>query len=158
MGFPNVKVVGSSKFSYLAIDYDISGAHAPQDVVGHGMVEVARTGIGGGAVLQSIGLASTETVATGLEILFFNEDSSPALAKNLPPNWSGGDENRLLCKVSVAAGDWVEIGPLLFASVNGIGAVLKPANGTQVHVVVITTGSPSYTGGSLSLNLGLLQD
>lgn len=116
-----------------------------------GIVPVA----GGALELRSIEVLDEDDQGVALDLLFF--DSAASLgAFNAAPTITDILARGVLGFISIAAGDYVDLGLNRIAMKNNIGMVLQAAAGGQdIYVAGITRGgTPTHTASGLKFKFG----
>lgn len=121
-------------------------------------VELANVGRvdGGTVILQSVTVIdSDDQAAATLDIYFFDAAVTFATANNTP-SISDADALKFQGLVSVAAGDWKDLGGVKVASLRGIGLMMKPT-ATGLYVAAVTGGTPTQSASGLKFGFGFLR-
>lgn len=110
---------------------------------------------GGSSVLRSVELLDEDDQGIALDLVFF-DSLVPLGTVNAAPNISDANARKALGCVSIATGDYIDLGGCRVATLRNIGLVLKAAAGaTDLYVAAITRGgTPTYTASGLKLKLG----
>jgi hypothetical protein len=116
---------------------------------------------GGSSILQSIFLIDRANQKAALSILFFNADpSASTLADHAQPTLAAADISALIRRVEIAASDWVTTDhagtDFATADIGALAKMVRPAGGTSLYAIIVTTGTPTYTALALTLNVGVL--
>lgn len=126
-------------------------AYAANDVVG-GVVSLGSVVIP--TKLQSVTVIDRSAQAAALEIVLFEKmPTASTLTDNAAPVLAAAEVGNIVARVPVAAADYA-------AAINGV-RVATLANlqrfvkGTSLSAVLITSGTPTYALGALTLKFGL---
>lgn len=112
----------------------------------------------GFGVLESLQVIDKDDQGAALDIYFFSSNITTFGTANAAPSISDADAATLLGIVSVATGDYKDLGGVKVASVKAINAILKAASGAKtIYVAATTSGTPTYTASGLVLRVGILQ-
>lgn len=110
---------------------------------------------GGRARLRSIVVVDEDDQGIAFDIVFFGASQSLG-AKNAVPNISDAATRDAQGHVSIAAGDYIDLGGARVATKAGLDIVLEAASGsTDLFLATITRGAPTHTANGLKLRLGL---
>lgn len=111
----------------------------------------------GARVLQNLLVLDEDDQGVGFDLIFLNANVSLG-TENSAPSITDANGRSIIGKVSVAAGDYIDIGGCRIADVTPIGKVLKAATGqTSLWVAAITrSATPTYTAAGLKLKLGVI--
>lgn len=110
---------------------------------------------GGSTQLRSIEVLDEDDQGIAFDIVFL--DSNVSLGPfNAAPAIADAGARSILGIVSVATGDYVDLGGCRVATLKNIGLVLKVlANSSDLYIATITRGgTPTYTAAGLKLKLG----
>lgn len=126
-------------------------AYAANDVVG-GVVSLGPVVIP--TKLQSVTVIDRSAQAAALEIVLFEKmPTASTLTDNAAPVLAAAEVGNIVARVPVAAADYA-------AAINGV-RVATLANlqrfvkGTSLSAVLVTSGTPTYALGALTLKFGL---
>lgn len=106
--------------------------------------------------LESVHILDEDDQGIALDLVFL--DSNVSLGTfNAAPNISDANARKIIGRVSIATGDYIDLGGARIATKAGIGQLLKAAAAsTTLYVAGITRGgTPTYTAAGLKLKLGL---
>jgi hypothetical protein len=107
-----------------------------------------------GVILDSIVLLDEDDQGIALDLVFLRADVAIG-AKNAAPNVSDGNARNIIGFVSVATGDYIDLGGARVATKADIGLILSPLAGTSLYVSAISRGgTPTYSASGLRLRLG----
>jgi hypothetical protein len=148
--------VGVNKNVVLSLDTNI---YASGDVLADTQaVTGALASAGEVAILQSLQLTDKDdNTAAGIDLVFLSENVSLG-TENSAPSITDTNAAKILGIVSVASGDFIDVGGAKVATKLNIGLQLSAPTGTTVYVAAVTRGTPTQTGSGITLNLGLRQD
>lgn len=110
---------------------------------------------GGSRVLQNIIVLDEDDQGVGFDLIFL--DSNVSLGtENSAPSITDANGRSIIGKVSISAGDFIDLGGCRIADITPIGKTLKAAAGsTTLYVGAITrSGTPTYTASGLRVKLG----
>ena len=114
---------------------------------------------GAGVVLLSLGVFEVGTNKNALTVLIFDAPPSGTYADNAALSLSAADLAKLVTAVSIASGDYVDVGGVTVAQKELPPVVGRPTASSTMYALIVAAGS--ITLGSttaLSLRLGVLQD
>lgn len=113
----------------------------------------------GTGVLMSVFLNDKDDqAAAGLDLYFFSANVSLG-TRNSTPNISDANADNLLGIVSVATGDWKDLGGCKVASIKNIWLPIKAGSGvTTIWVAGVTAGTPTTTTSGLVMRFGITRD
>lgn len=106
--------------------------------------------------LWSVVINDKDDQGVALDLVFLRSNVSLGTA-NAAPSISDANATEVLGIVSVATGDWIDLGGCRVATVKGINLPLKSTT-TGLWVAAITRGSPTYTASGLVIKLGIGRD
>lgn len=156
-GYGVLKSLFTPRVVDLTLSLDTS-AYADGDVLAatQEVASVTREN-GGPALLESINLLDEDDNGTALDLVFF--DANVALGtENSAPNISDANARNILGIVSIATGDYVDLGGARVALKRDLGLILKAASGSRsIYVAAITRGgTPTYTASGIKIRFGFL--
>lgn len=156
-GTQEVYALTESDLLELTLTLDTS-AYADGDVLAdtQALVNAVREG-GGRAELKSVVVLDEDDQGIALDLVFLAANKSLG-TENSAPSISDANARDIQGKVSIATGDYVDLGGARVATKTGIGLMLKSAEGsTTLYVAAITRGgTPTYTAAGLKLKLGFV--
>lgn len=127
----------------LAVTQPITGA----------MREVDRTGI-----LQSFMLIDEDDQGMALDVIFLDANVSIGTL-NAAISIADVDARHILGIVSIATGDWNDVGASRIATKTNLGILVKPATGTQdIYVALVSKGTGTYTVNGIKGRFAFMQD
>lgn len=108
-------------------------------------------------VLQSVVVIDEDDQGAAIDLYFFSANVTMG-TENSAPSISDANIRNLLGIVSVASGDYKDVGGAKVAVKSGIGMIVQPASGTDdIYVAVVSNGStPTYTASGVRLRIGVL--
>ncbi len=114
----------------------------------------------GKGVVNSITLFDREENAVALYVLFHQTSTSMGTENSAPNISDANAEAGILGIVAVSSADWVDIGTCRVATIRNIGLPVSAASGTDdlYASIVNGTGTPTYTGGNITMIVGGLLD
>jgi hypothetical protein len=134
------------------------GAFSQYDCVG-GIQnwDVFRTGQDSG-ILSSVALVDADNQKAAIDLYVFSSNpSASTFTNNTAVSLNSADYAKIIAKVSITSGDYVNItSAIAVATVSSLGIPIYSAG--NLYFALVTTGTPTYTSGSLRVSLGVLQD
>lgn len=126
-------------------------AYAANDVVG-GVVALGPVTIP--TKLQSVTVIDRSAQAAALEIVLFEKmPTASTLTDNAAPVLAAAEVGNIVARVPVAAADYAAaIGGVRVATLANLQRFVK---GTSLSAVLVTSGTPTYALGALTLKFGL---
>jgi hypothetical protein len=105
--------------------------------------------------LQSVQVLDEDDQGIALDLVFLDSNQSIG-TENGAPNISDANARKIIGRVSIATGDFIDLGGARVATKNLVGQMLKAAaSDTSLYVAAITRGgTPTYTASGLKLKLG----
>lgn len=156
----NIAALVTGAFAALSITLSLdTSIYASGDVLAdtQAIAGAVRTD-GGSAILRSLSLVDKDdNAAAGIDLVFLGSNVSLG-TENAAPSISDANADSVLGIVSVASGDFIDLGGVKVATVKSIGLQLTPASGTTVYVAAITRGTPTQTASGIVLNLQVEQE
>lgn len=112
----------------------------------------------GKAILKSLQIIDKDDQGIAMDIYFFSSAVTFG-AVNGVPSISDADLATCLGYVSVATGDYKDLGGARIATKNALDIILKAVSGAKtIYVAAVTQGgTPTYTAAGLTLRLGVIQ-
>jgi hypothetical protein len=145
-----IKTVRAGRFVTKLIPVITTTAYTAGDVVG-GIQTIPISSTGG--VIQSLGISDNADQKAAFDILIF--DALPtSSADNAAFVWHS-DITKLVARISVATGDYLELVSKAFAQKSGLNLVVSPGT-TSVYAVVVTSSTPTYAVGDLQFDWGVV--
>lgn len=123
-----------------------TAAYDANDVIG-GIVTLSGATPGGGlpVILDEIRVRDAGNQKPVLEILIFNANpAASTLADGGGATVHANDNNKVIARIPVAAGDWVTVGGAGFANLKNLNILCTPASGTSLYMAMIGTGTPDF--------------
>jgi hypothetical protein len=151
-------VGGNTSYIDVTLSLD-TAAYAAGDLMAdtQAVTNAMRVNNGTG-VLQSIQVLDEDDQGAAFDIVLLSANNSLG-TENAAPSVSDANARDILGFMSIAAGDYIDLGGCRIASKMGIGLVVKPAAGTRdLYLATITRGAPTHTASGVRLRLGFLQD
>ena len=136
-----------------------TAAYASGDVLAdtQALAAAVRTNAGFG-VVASIVLNDEDDKGNALDVVFLDANTSLG-TENAAPSISDANARNILGIVSVAAGDWTNIGGVRVATLRNINLPIKGASGsTSVYIALISKGTGTYTASGITGRISILQD
>ena len=126
-------------------------AYAANDVVGTRM-QLGPTDAP--AKLTSITVIDRSAQAAALEVIFFEKNPSVStLNDNAAPTLNATEVGTIVARVPVAAADYAAaINGVRVANVSNLNRIVK---GSNLTAVLVTSGTPTYALGALTLKFGI---
>lgn len=111
---------------------------------------------GGACRLDSLIVNDEDDQGTAIDVLFYSSVVSLG-TENAGPSITDANQRVYLGKVSVAAGDFADLGGVRCAEIKGINMALRAVDGSRDIGVaaVCRSGTPTYTAAGVRLRLGL---
>lgn len=111
----------------------------------------------GVAELRSVQLLDEDDQGVALDLVFLDGNVSLG-TENAAPSITDANARNILGLVSIATGDYKDLGGCRIASLRNVGLLVKAASGTRnIYVAAITRGgTPTYTAAGLKLRLGFV--
>lgn len=140
----------------LALD---TSAYTSGDVMSDTAVVTDAMRISNGTgLLQSIVVIDEDDSGTAFDLVFMSANRSLG-TKNSAPDISDANGRDILGIVSIAGGDFIDLGGVRIATKANLGIPVKAATDTNdLYVSTITRGTPTYTASGIRLRLGFIQD
>jgi hypothetical protein len=112
---------------------------------------------GGFALLQSIVITDGDDQGTALDLVFFRANTSLG-TENSAPDITDSEAVDILGIISIATGDYIDLGLNRVATKTAVGLVLE-GNGstTDIWVAAIVRGSATFASNGLKAKFGLIQ-
>ena len=151
MRFTNTEIVD------VTLSLDISSAYTSGDVLAdtQEVTNALRANVGRG-LLQSLVVNDKDDQGVAFDLVLLK--SNVALGtENSPPSITDANADNILGVVSVAAGDYIDLGGCRVATVRNIGLALEVST-TSLYIAAITRGTPTHTASGLALKLGIVRD
>jgi hypothetical protein len=149
--------VGEAEVFEVTLTLD-TAAYATGDVLSD-TATITRAVImnGGRARLVSIVVIDEDDVGDAFDIVFMSQNRSLG-TKNAAPSISDANARDILGAISVASGDYIDLGGVRAATKSGLDLLLEAVAGSRdVFLGTITRGvAPTYTANGLRLRLGLV--
>lgn len=126
-------------------------AYAANDVVG---TRMAVGQFNDPAKLTSVTIIDRSAQAAAGELILFGKSpAASTITDNSAPTLAAADVGEIIARVPVAAADYA-------AAINGVrvanlGAIGKIIKGQAVTAVFVTSGTPTYAAGALTLKFGI---
>lgn len=126
-------------------------AYTANDVVGTKMV---LGPVNAPAKLMSLTVIDRAAQAAVLEVLFFEKTpTASTLTDNGAPTLNAAEVGNIVARVPVAAADYAAaVNGVRVANLSGLNRIVK---GSSLTAVLVTTGTPTYAVGSLTLKFGI---
>lgn len=113
---------------------------------------------GASCILESLTLLDKDdNTAAGIDLVLLSANVSLG-AENGAPNISDTNAADILGIVSIASGDFIDVGGAKVATKANIGLLCTPASGTTVYVAAITRGTPTQSASGIVINFGFRQE
>jgi hypothetical protein len=116
---------------------------------------VVREG-GGHAILQSMVFMDMDDTGGAVDVLFLKSPTSIG-AENAALAMTDAVAANLLGVVSIATGDWYDVGASRVATKTNIGLVVEGL-GRDIYVALVSKGTSTYTVNGIIANFAFLQD
>lgn len=140
----------------LSLDTSI---YASGDVMADTQVVTGAMRVADGTgTLSSIVVFDEDDQGIAFDLVFFSANRALG-TENSAPNISDANARDVLGIVSIAGGDFIDLGGVKIANKVNVGLPVRPATGTaDIYVGAITRGTPTYTASGVRLRLGFTQD
>lgn len=110
------------------------------------------------SILQSVTISCIDAQATGIDLIFFNANTSLG-TENSAPDADDTEVLTVIGRVQIGAGSFYTLSAAnTIACVYGIGLPMKAGVGGSVWMAGIARGAPTYAGGHLQIKLGVLRN
>ena len=109
------------------------------------------------SILQSIVVADVDDQGIGIDLIFFNANTSLG-TENSAPDIDDTEAQTIIGRVQVGAGSFYDLGANRVACVYGIGLPMKAGTGGSIWMAGIARGAPTYAGGHIYIKLGVLRN
>lgn len=126
-------------------------AFATQELAGVASAE------GISAILQSIVIADPDDQGSGIDLIFFNANTTLG-TENSAPDIDDTEVQTVVGRVQVGQGSYYDFGGSKLACLYGIGLIMKTGVGGSLWVAGIARGTPTYAGGHLYIKFGFLRN
>jgi len=120
------------------------------------ITNAARTS-GGLLGLQSIEVLDEDDLGLAFDLIFMDASSNLGTLGSAP-NITDANARKIIGRVSIATGDYYDLGASRFASVHNVGLMMKSLAGRDIYVAGIARGAGTYTANGLRLKFGVAQD
>lgn len=133
-------------------------AYSSGDAVG-ALQTISGLNVATGTVpyLESLVVLDDADQKADLTILFFDSNPTTATVTDNDAFAFGDNFTEVIGRVDVVADDYITFDSVATAALKDIDLALKPASGTTIYAVVVTTGTPTYAAGSLTFRYGFGQ-
>ncbi len=113
----------------------------------------------GKGILHSVTIIDEDDQGVAMDIYFLSANNTLG-SENAAPSISDANARDILCRVSVAAADYTDLGGVRIADIHGLNRIIKGASAsTSIYVAVVNGPSaPTFTASGLKLRIGILQD
>lgn len=109
---------------------------------------------GGRAVIHSIVLNDKDDQGQALDIVFLNTNVSIG-TENAAVAVSDTNADQILGIISVASGDWIDLGGCRVATKTNVALVVEAGSGlTSLFIAAISRGTGTYTASGITLSVG----
>lgn len=156
----NLAAIGRGSFAAVSLVLSLdTSAYTAGDVLAdtQAIVGAVRTA-GASAILRSLTLLDKDdNTAAGIDLVFLNANLSLG-TENSAPSISDANAAGILGIVSVASGDFIDVGGAKVATKTAISLQLTPASGTSLYVAAICRGTPTQTASGIVLNMQFEQE
>lgn len=121
-------------------------AYTANDVVG-GLLTFSLTSPSGSGILNALKITDEDNEGAALDVYIFDEVPS-TIADDAAGALAIGDLDKLVCKVSIAAGDYVTVNSLKYVikdeASEGLNRAYELDSKGNLYAYVICTGTPTY--------------
>jgi hypothetical protein len=109
-------------------------------------------------ILESISLLDRSNSKAALTVVIFSADPAAATITDGAAFVASTDDTKIQAMVSVTAADWVTINGEAYATLKGLGTVVKGTAST-LYAAVICVGTPTFAATTnFAIKFGFLQD
>lgn len=113
---------------------------------------------GTGKVTQIALLDKDDQTAAGIDVVFLRSNTSLG-TENAAVSISDLNSEEILGIVSIASGDWIDIGGAKLATkVLTVPLEVMATTGTSLYVALITRGTPTQTASGITAKISIRQD
>lgn len=108
------------------------------------------------SLLKSVAVIDEDDQGAAFDIYFFDANVSLG-TENAAPNISDANGRSFLGLVSIATGDYKDVGGVRHANIKNIDEILKgPLDSTSVFVGIVNgAGTPTYSAAGIKLRFGV---
>lgn len=108
--------------------------------------------------IQSVVVIDEDDNGAAFDLYFLSANNSFG-SENSGPSPSDAFARDILCRVSIATGDYTDLGGVKIAEVHDLNRIIKAASGTtSIYVAVVNgSGTPTYTASGVRLRIGIEQ-
>lgn len=113
---------------------------------------------GGSAILQSVmAIDEDDQASVAFDVYLLNANVSMG-TENAAPTITDANARAILgAPVSIASGDWKDLGGAKIAGKDAIGKLVKGTGGDLYVAVVLTGGTPTFTASGIRLKFGFVR-
>lgn len=156
-----LQVAGTSTSIQSTLTVSTSPAYTAGDNVG-GIVTLtnAMRYSGGTGVLQNLLVVDHSNQKPNLDILFFKSTPAATFTDNGAfPTLSQADDALVVCRISIAASDWVSVGGSGFTAVTFQPKVVAASGSANLLMALNTSSTPTFVATTdIMVTTGFLQD
>ena len=106
-------------------------------------------------VVQNLVVLDEDDQGVGFDLLLFNADPTIGTI-NVAPSITDANARKFIGKVSIAAGDYIDLGGSRVADITPIGKAIKGTT-TSLWIAGITrSGTPTYTASGIKMKIGVI--
>ena len=110
---------------------------------------------GGLAMLHSVTVLDEDDQGRPFDLYFLSANNSMG-TENSAVSITDANARDIIGRVTIASGDYYDLGGCRFANRSGVGLMLKAASGsTTLYVAAVSRDSGTYTASGIRLKLGL---
>lgn len=155
---PLVAKIGASIVVDVTLTLD-TNAYIDGDVLSDA-AEVANAAriAAGTTFLKSVTVLDEDDQGAALDLIFLDANQSLG-TKNAAPDITDENARKIVGRVSIAAGDFYDLGAARVAVVDAAGLLMKAASAqTSLWVAAISRGTGTYTANGIRLKLAFARD
>lgn len=107
-------------------------------------------------ILENLVISDQSDQKAAMQIFFFDDNPSGAtLTNNAAAAFTAADIAKIAGRLAVAGADFVTLPTgMATASYKNLGLIVKPAADGKIYLAMVTTGTPTYAVGALTLKFG----
>lgn len=150
------EVGGNGSIVDLTFSLDTSGAYSAGDVLADTQELASAVRVNAGtALLQSVVLFDEDDQGQALDLVFFDANVSLG-TENGAVSITDANARNILGIVSIASGDWKDLGGVRVATKSAVGLLVKGATGsTSIYVGAVSQGTGTYTASGIRARFAL---
>ena len=108
-------------------------------------------------ILENLVISDQSDQKAAMQIFFFDGNPAAAtLTNNAAAAFTAADIAKIAGRLPIAGADFVTLPTgLATASYKNLGLIVKPHTDGKLYVAMVTTGTPTYAVGALTLKFGV---